>query len=138
MKAAPGAPYQPDPPADTTEPASAVNSSADKGALGILEVLAVQLAQRQSEPELGSPRVDCQGLKLLTSDRPLHWEGFVIQHKLHATQGSTIVDFKFLQDAAVAELTAQGVSGTALHFCRSHVARLRTARLMVLYLALVC
>lgn len=103
-------------PAETSPPASDSNNSADRGAQLLSDIAATQLPQQQAEAEVEAhePRLDCQGLRLLSSDRPLHWEAFVRHQHLPASQGTTFAACKFLEEAAVADCNAILVPGTAL------------------------
>ena len=98
-------------------PAFDVSNSADESPPSVSGVLAIQLSQLQPEAEPHEVRLDCQGLKLLPTDRLLHWESLVRCLKTPAVQASTTAECKFLQDAAVADCRAQTLSGDMLAIC---------------------
>lgn len=81
------------------------------------EVLAVQLAQLPPDTEPCGLRLDCQGLKLLSRDRVLHWESLVRCLKSPGSSASSTAGCHFLEQAALADCKAQAVSGTTLDLC---------------------
>lgn len=102
-------------PAELTQPASDAHTCTDHVAQLMSDIAAVQLPQQQlmAEPEAHAPCLDCQGLQLLSSDRLLHWEAFVREQLVPAAGGNTVTACKFLDDAALADCKAYGLtSGT--------------------------
>ena len=96
-------------PAELTKPAPDTNCSTDHVTQLMSDIAAVQLPQQQ--PEAHEPHLDCQGLQLLSNDRPLHWEAFVRQQQVLAAGGSNRTLCKFLDDAALADCKACAMSG---------------------------
>ena len=104
-------------PIEAIWPAFDARHSADDNSQAVSEVLATRLSQLQPRAEPSEVRLDCQGLKLLTTDRLLHWESLVRRLKTPAAQAINSVECQFLQDAALADCKAQAVSGTVLDTC---------------------
>lgn len=104
-------------PIEAIWPAFDARRSADDNPQAVSEVLATQLSQLQPQDEPSEVRLDCQGLKLLTMDRFLHWESLVRRLKTPAAQAMNSAESQFLQDAALADCKAQAVSGTVLGTC---------------------
>ena len=109
-------PEQLDPPIPIG-PAFDGRNSFDESPQSVSEVHAIQMSQLQSEAEPHGVRLDCQGLKLGTTDRLLHWESLVRLLQTPTVYTSSTAECQFLQDAAVADCRAQAVSGTMLAVC---------------------
>ena len=105
------------PPVEASGPAFDARNSIDENPLTVSEELAIHLSQLQPQAEPCGVRLDCQGLKLLTTDRLLHWESLVRRLKMPVAQASNTAECHFLQKAAVADCKAQAVSGTILDVC---------------------
>ena len=69
-----------------------------------------QATQQQTDRERHQPWYDCQGLKLLTSDRHLKWERFVLQ-STEAAVSNRMADCSFQQQAQTADVQAETLSG---------------------------
>ena len=110
-------PEQLDPTIQNFGPAANARNSADVDPQHLSEVLAIQLSQLQPQAKPCGVRLDCQGLKLLTMDRDLHWESLARRLKTPVVQASNNSECRLLQDAAVADCKAQAVSGTVLDAC---------------------
>lgn len=99
-------------PAELTQPASDIKTCTAHVAQLMSDIAAVQLPlqQLEAEPEAHEPWRDCQGLQLLSNDRPLNWEAFVRQQLVPAAGGNTVTACKFLDDAALADCKAYGLT----------------------------
>lgn len=112
-KAANDAPEQLIHPVEAIGPASAD----DEHTLCMSEVLAKQLSQLPPDTEPCGTRSDCQGLKLLSRDRALHWESLVRCLRSLGPPASSAAGSHFLEQAALADCKAQAVPGTMLGLC---------------------
>lgn len=98
---------------EATRPALADNEHT----LCLSEVLAMQLSQLPPDTEPCGTRLDCQGLKLLSRDRVLHWESLVRCLKSPGSPASSAAGSHFLEQAALADCKAQAVPGTMRNLC---------------------